>query len=160
MYGKNFDMIYNSKMWANKEFLYAHIFENMMLNNRGEEFGTTLIFTKDRSSMWDVFEGLKKVKGIKIKDNRNGYNDSSIEYQYDIPRTDKVSANRIIMQHYNDKPQIASDNSRGLKCRTLILDTDKEMMKNMDEDLWNKIICPMHTHVIDENYTDAKIFIY
>lgn len=38
MYGKNLDMIYNSKMFANKEFLYQHIIKNMVLNNRGEEF--------------------------------------------------------------------------------------------------------------------------
>lgn len=160
MYGKDFDMIYNSKMFANKEFLYKHIFENMMLNNHGEEFGTTLIFTKDRNSMWDVLEGLKKVNGITVKDSRNGHRDSSIEYQYDIPRTNMISTNRVIMQHYNDNPQITNDNSRALRCRTLILDIDKDTLKNVNDDLWYKIIRPMHCHTIEDNYTDAKIFIY
>lgn len=160
MENRSFDMIYNSKMFANKEFLYEHIFENMMLNNQGEEFGTTLIFTKDRSSMWDVSEGLRKIRGIEVKESRNGHSDSSIEYQYRIPRTDKISVNRVVMHHFNESPQIIGENSRGLRCRTLILDVDREVIDNMDKDLWRKVILPMHTHTKDDNYTDARILIY
>ncbi|MGL5715199.1 MAG: hypothetical protein ACRCX2_19435 [Paraclostridium sp.] len=157
---RNFDMIYNNKMFANKELLYAHIFENRMLNNRGEEFGTTLIFTKDRNNMWDVLEGLRKVRGITVKDNRNGHKDSSIEYQYYIPRTNKISVNRIQMHHQNEDKLIINDNSRELRCRTMIFDTDRDSVDNISEDLWDRIIQPMHKCTVEDNYTDAKILIY
>ena len=161
MYGKNFDMIYNSKMFANKEFLYQHIIENMVLNNRGEEFGSTLILTKDKNLIWDIMEGIRKIKNIEIKDNSWRSDCSTIIYQYIIPRTDKISVNKIEILHYDDNRIEASDYRclRGYRYRTLILDVDKDTIKNMNKEIWEeRLLCSYRP--IENNYTDAKIFIY
>ena len=160
MYGKDFDMIYNSKMFTNKEFLYQHIFENMVLNNRGEEFGTTFIFTKNKDLIWDVIEGLRKIKNIEIKEKSWSSILSTITYQYIIPRTDKISVNKVEILHYDGKIETFDDNRlRGHRYRTLILDTDKDTVKNMSKDMWEmRLLCSYRP--IENNYTDAKIFIY
>ena len=159
MYGKDFDMIYNSKMFANKEFLYQHIFENMVLNNRGEEFGTTFILAKNEGLMWDIIEALRKISNIEVKNNcfRVGY--ANIEYQYMIPRTNKISVNKIEIIQYNENINASFEKLRGYRYRTLILDMGIDDVKSINRDIWDNRLLFNHRPIKD-NYTDAKIFIY
>lgn len=150
-----FDMIYNRQMFANEEFLYAHIFENMKLNNRGEEFRTTVVLADKNKTFWDIVEGLKMVKGIDVKSNSFNSRTASIEYQYDIPRTDKISTNRIIILFEFDESQL-----RGNRCCTLIVDGSMEYAKGINDEIWKTRINLMMTQGKDGNYTDAAILIY
>ena len=155
MNNMNFDMIYNGKMFANKEFLYEHIFENMVLNNRGEEFGTTLVLTKNEMLHSDIAEALRKVKGVEVKTHSFSRCRSYIDYQYRIPRTDKMSVNKVEILDITDNNL---EDTRGYRYRTIILDIDKEYINNMNKEQWIRI----HSghRPIENNYTDAKIWIY